>query len=233
MDAWAKWLAGIVATLIGVVVLPLQGLYWYGASALPERVPMPRQEYSTAARQMYWRANGGAGPIAIRRLNPIRYAWITFGLMSRERPSRVPADLMTLSHAARTSRPELDHARLGNSRRHTAEVALSIRLSRELEPVQIIDLVLDQSWYGREARGLEAAAQTYYGVSAAQLTPEETFALIALPGAPSVYDPICRRLRFEQRYIKLAPSVGLDATPEAMQRALQRLRPHTCPPSNK
>src|SRR3972149_1502428 len=58
---------------------------------------------------------------------------------------------------------------------------------------EILELYLNQFYYGNLAYGIEAAAQTYFGVGAAQLTLGQASFLAGLVQAPSVYDVFTNR----------------------------------------
>ena len=58
---------------------------------------------------------------------------------------------------------------------------------------KILELYLNQIPYGGTAYGIEAAAQTYFGKHAKELTLEEAALLAGLPEAPSVYSPFGSR----------------------------------------
>ena len=67
------------------------------------------------------------------------------------------------------------------------------RVAREIEDryskEEILELYLNQIYFGEGAWGIEAAAQEYYGKSATELTLPEAATLAALPRAPSRLNP--------------------------------------------
>ena len=75
-------------------------------------------------------------------------------------------------------------------RRKLRETLLAWRLTRRLSKDQILALYLNTTYYGGFAYGIEAAAQTFFGKSASQLTLPECALLAGLPQAPSAYDPL-------------------------------------------
>jgi len=69
------------------------------------------------------------------------------------------------------------------------ELFLSIKLDNNYTKKQILENYLNTIYYGRGAYGIEAAANTYFGVPAAQLTPQQGAVLAVLIRSPSRYDP--------------------------------------------
>ena len=93
----------------------------------------------------------------------------------------------------------------------------------------MVGTVLAEAGFGRNARGIEQAAQAWYGRPLADLVPEERLLLIALMKGPSYYDPACRPERFADRYRRLATKAGGFDPDTALPRALARLSNQNCP----
>ncbi len=70
------------------------------------------------------------------------------------------------------------------------EALLAIKLEQELGKDQILAKYLNTVYFGHGAYGAEAAAQTYFGKAASDLTVSESAVLAAVLHAPSLYDPI-------------------------------------------
>ncbi len=75
-------------------------------------------------------------------------------------------------------------------RRKLRESWLAWRLARLYSKDEILSLYINQSYFGSLAYGVEAAAQTYFGVAAADLDLAESALLAGLPQAPAIYDPL-------------------------------------------
>lgn len=73
--------------------------------------------------------------------------------------------------------------------RKVRELVLAMRLEQRYSKDEILDLYLNQVPYGENAYGIEAAAQTFFGKSASELTLNEAALLAALPQSPSYYSP--------------------------------------------
>ncbi|QTD99626.1 transglycosylase domain-containing protein [Streptomyces cyanogenus] len=69
------------------------------------------------------------------------------------------------------------------------EMFISIKVGTKLDKKQILQGYLNTSYYGRGAYGIQAAAQTYYGVDAVDLKPSQCAFLAALLKGPTYYDP--------------------------------------------
>ena len=84
------------------------------------------------------------------------------------------------------------NAYLSDSRtltRKLKELAIAVKLSRQYSKDQILEFYLNTVYFGRGAYGIEAAAQTFFGVDVSKLTVAQGAVLAALLRAPSYYDP--------------------------------------------
>ncbi|MEU9455256.1 transglycosylase domain-containing protein [Streptomyces sp. NPDC048277] len=74
--------------------------------------------------------------------------------------------------------------------RKVKEVFVAIKLDRTESKDQILEGYLNTSYFGRNAYGIQAAAQAYYGMDATNLDPARAAYLAALVNAPSEYDVV-------------------------------------------
>ncbi|MDP3746212.1 MAG: PBP1A family penicillin-binding protein [Phenylobacterium sp.] len=74
-------------------------------------------------------------------------------------------------------------------RRKVQETILAARLERMLTKDEVLELYLNRIYFGDRAYGISAAAQTYFGKPASDLTLSEAALLAALPRAPSKLAP--------------------------------------------
>jgi membrane peptidoglycan carboxypeptidase len=74
--------------------------------------------------------------------------------------------------------------------RKLRESVLAWRLAQAYSKDQVLELYLNQTYYGHLAYGVEAAAQTYFGKSARDLDLAEAALIAGLPQAPANYDPL-------------------------------------------
>jgi 1A family penicillin-binding protein len=73
--------------------------------------------------------------------------------------------------------------------RKIREIVLAAEITRTYPRDTILEIYLNQIFYGNLAYGIEAAAETYFGKSAAELTLAESALLAGLPQSPALYDP--------------------------------------------
>jgi membrane peptidoglycan carboxypeptidase len=69
------------------------------------------------------------------------------------------------------------------------ELFLAVKLDNEYAKDDILENYLNTIYFGRGAYGIESAANTYFGVPASQLTPQQGALLAVLVRSPSTYDP--------------------------------------------
>ncbi|MER6223607.1 transglycosylase domain-containing protein [Streptomyces sp900105755] len=74
--------------------------------------------------------------------------------------------------------------------RKVKEFFISVKLDRSESKDQILEGYLNTSYFGRNAYGIQAAAQAYYGMDAIDLDPARAAYLAALVNAPSEYDVV-------------------------------------------
>ncbi|MFJ9635744.1 transglycosylase domain-containing protein [Streptomyces sp. NPDC101178] len=74
--------------------------------------------------------------------------------------------------------------------RKAKEFFIAIKLNREQSKDQIFEGYLNTSYFGRNAYGIQAAAQAYYGKNVEDLTTAEGAYLASLLNAPSAYDVV-------------------------------------------
>ena len=77
--------------------------------------------------------------------------------------------------------------------RKAREIILSAEITRRYSKDEILELYLNEIYYGNLAYGIEAASETYFGKAANQLTLSEASFLAGLPQSPAVYDVYTNR----------------------------------------
>lgn len=73
--------------------------------------------------------------------------------------------------------------------RKIREIILSLQIERKFTKDQILQLYLNEIPYGSTIYGIEAAAETYFGKPAKELTLDEAALLASIPQRPSFYSP--------------------------------------------
>jgi penicillin-binding protein 1C len=77
--------------------------------------------------------------------------------------------------------------------RKVREALLAAEVTRRYSKDEILELYLNEAFFGNLAYGVEAASQTYFGTPAEKLTLAQAAFLAGLPQAPSVYDVYSNR----------------------------------------
>ncbi len=74
------------------------------------------------------------------------------------------------------------------AQRKAREIVLAAEITRRYSKDEILELYLNEIYYGNLAYGIEAAAETYFHTTADQLTLAQASFLAGLPQSPAVYD---------------------------------------------
>ena len=96
--------------------------------------------------------------------------------------------------------------------RKVKEACLATKLDRAWSKDRILTTYLNQVYYGNQAYGIEAAAQTYYSKRASELTLPEAALLAGLTQAPSTYNPFsapARALLRRQQVLRAMLGTGV------------------------
>ncbi len=83
--------------------------------------------------------------------------------------------------------------------RKIKEALLARKIERLLNKEEILELYLNQIYFGQGVYGVQAAAQTYFGKEASEINLAEAAFLASLPKAPSDYSPYRHPERAKQR----------------------------------
>jgi penicillin-binding protein 1A len=70
------------------------------------------------------------------------------------------------------------------------EAALAIRVERKYTKDKILELYMNEAYYGNGAYGIETAAATYFHTTAKKLTLRQAALLAGVVRAPGAYDPV-------------------------------------------
>ncbi len=106
--------------------------------------------------------------------------------------------------------------------RKLEEIYLAVQLEARCTKAEILEMYLNYVYFGRGAYGIEAAAQTYFGVRASQLTLPQGACLAAIIKAPSQYAPHLHpeENRTRQQYILRTMAENGMIDEDALTRAL-------------
>ncbi|HEY8692710.1 MAG TPA: PBP1A family penicillin-binding protein [Chloroflexota bacterium] len=116
--------------------------------------------------------------------------------------------------------------------RKLKEIAMAYTLSKEKSKDEILEMYLNQIYYGNQAYGIEAASETYFGKTAIKLDLAEASLLSGVPQSPSEYDPITNLKAAKGRQLEvlsamvnqgyLSQQQALEAYNEELRFATQR-----------
>lgn len=122
------------------------------------------------------------------------------------------------------------------------ELILSFEVERRYSKNEILEMYLNSVYFGEGAFGIEAAAQTYFGKQAKNLSVAESALLAGIITAPSRYSPLSGDIQGGQRrqqYVlfqlvkqkKITPTQAKNASYETLQfhnqqQSLSLLAPH-------
>jgi membrane peptidoglycan carboxypeptidase len=99
------------------------------------------------------------------------------------------------------------------------ELFLAIKLDNNYSKDQILENYLNTIYFGRGAYGIEAAANTYFGVHAAQLTAQQGAVLAVLIRSPSRYDPAANPTAAGDRWTKVLDAMVQEGWLKPEERA--------------
>ncbi|MGW6706588.1 transglycosylase domain-containing protein, partial [Streptomyces sp. NPDC054956] len=121
--------------------------------------------------------------------------------------------------------------------RKLKEMVISLKVDQRMKKPEILAGYLNTNFYGRNAYGIQAAAQAYYGVDADKLTLEQGAYLAAVLQAPSQYDwatagPNGKRLvmiRFNAVLDNMVEMGELDAAKRKGMQFQEPIKPKAAP----
>ncbi|MBP7811344.1 MAG: PBP1A family penicillin-binding protein [Candidatus Moranbacteria bacterium] len=118
-----------------------------------------------------------------------------FGIQPKAILRAALKDIITLDAAQGAStitQQFVKNSLLSNERtltRKVKEVILSLEIEAKFDKDEILSMYLNEIPYGSNAYGIEAAAQTFFGKSAREITLDEAALLASLPRGTAFYSP--------------------------------------------
>jgi 1A family penicillin-binding protein len=73
--------------------------------------------------------------------------------------------------------------------RKLSEMMLAVQIERKYTKTEILEMYLNQVYWGHNSYGIESASQLYFGKSASELTLAESAMLVGLLKGPELYSP--------------------------------------------
>jgi len=116
--------------------------------------------------------------------------------------------------------------------RKLREAVLAYRLTKTLPKDRILELYLNQIFYGNNRYGVEAASEEYFGKHAKDLTLAQAALLAGLPQSPSLYDPFVnfpaakRRQKEVLGYMVREQLITQDEADTAFKEDVKLIDPH-------
>jgi penicillin-binding protein 1A len=92
-----------------------------------------------------------------------------------------------------------DDCRSGGVKRKLKEIPYALAMEAKYSKAEILTIYFNRAYLGAGARGFEAAAQRYFGISANQVNPAQAAMLAGLLKAPSKYAPTNNLQRAQDR----------------------------------
>ncbi|MDQ3249011.1 MAG: transglycosylase domain-containing protein, partial [Chloroflexota bacterium] len=148
-------------------------------------IPLALQQATIDTEDANFYTHRGVDPVAL--LRAVYYAVQEGDIVSGA--STIPQQLvkMKLLSAERTLSRKIN------------EAILSAEITRTYSKAEILEIYLNELYYGNFAFGVDAAAETYFGKDVKELTLAESAYLAGLPQAPSYYDPYTQGERAQKR----------------------------------
>lgn len=84
-------------------------------------------------------------------------------------------------------------------KRKIQEMFLALQLERQYTKQEILELYLNQIYFGQGAYGVQAAAQTYFGKNVENLDLNECAVLAGIPKSPNYYSPMNNMAAAQER----------------------------------
>ncbi len=155
-------------------------------TAVPlDKIDLDLQQATIATEDANFYNHPGVDPTALARA--LYYAFTERELVSGG--STIPQQLVKMVFLS----PERTVTR------KVKEAILASEISRRYNKEQILEIYLNELYYGNLSYGAAAAAQTYFGKDVAELSLAEAALLAGLPQLPAYYDPYIHPDRAKER----------------------------------
>lgn len=198
---------------VGLVTLFLALLLIFGVFYAATPIPDPNSEFKTENTTLFYRDGKEVlGTLSVQNRQSIPYAqmpqnvkdamvaaenmtfWrdpgIDIGGMMRAVTSLVgPGETVGGSTITQQYVKVLYLSQEKTITRKAKELVLALKVGNDLSKEQILEGYLNTVYFGRGAYGIQAAAQTYFGIDAAKLNEQQAIALASIVNAPNLLDP--------------------------------------------
>ena len=223
-----KQKAGLIAlwaaiTIVGLLLLGLVGgILYYETVKLPD----PNADYTTATTTLYYRdGTTELGALSVQNRTPLNYDempqdmkdavvaaedrtfWTNQGVSvtGMVRAALNVARGGSLQSGSTITQQYIKSMYLTSAQtvtRKVKEIVLAMKITNSMSKEQILAGYLNAVYFGRGSYGIQAAAQAYFGIDAADLTVPQAAVLASLLQGPALYDPAdaSNITRLTQRY---------------------------------
>jgi penicillin-binding protein, 1A family len=213
-DPQPKWARRLRRTLVRLLILTglvalctIAVLLYLRAQPLPKGNTSATTVLLAADGSILDELHGGQNrkPVSLRAISPYviaatlavedRRFFEHMGFDWRRMAKAVYVDLKEMRFAEGASTITMQLARnlyLSHEKtvaRKLKEAFYALQLELHYSKERILELYLNQIYYGHGAYGIQAAAQTFFGKDAKDLTLAESALLVGLPKGPSLYSP--------------------------------------------
>ncbi|HMO10850.1 MAG TPA: transglycosylase domain-containing protein, partial [Actinotalea sp.] len=151
-----------------------------------DEIPQLMKDAVVAAEDRTFYENPGVDPVGILRA---LYVNLRYG-------ERQGGSSITQQYAERYYHSESITSYTGKLQ----EAVLAIKLDRQQDKDQIVSNYLNTIYYGRDSYGIETAAQSYFGVSARDLTRSQSALIAGVIPSPNNFDPRVSPEQAERRW---------------------------------
>lgn len=150
----------------------------YGEWIEYDKIPEPMRDAMVAIEDRRFRSHWGVDPVALARITK-------FAIDNRGSGRRLQGASTITQQVART----IFLSNKYDVGRKFREMILALALERKFTKDQILELYLNKVYFGGGAYGIDAAARTFFGHPATNLTLSEAAVIAGLVKAPSRYSP--------------------------------------------
>lgn len=92
--------------------------------------------------------------------------------------------------------------------RKLQEFFIGLELARTYSKPQILDMYLNEVYFGAGASGIDAASHAYFNIPPSRLSVAQAAILAGLPQAPSLYDPLVNLKLAKQRQLQVLDAMA-------------------------
>lgn len=112
-----------------------------------------------------------------------------------------------------------------SAERKVKEALLALKIEHQLTKKEILELYLNNVYFGEGAYGIAAASQLYFGKPPSKLTIEEAALLAGMPQAPSMYSPFSSKEKALKRRNEVLDNMVENGKLDAEKAEVLKKRP--------